>query len=107
MRIRASRVGCGRSEECCPQLEAQNRFNRDAVKPLPRTGGNYTSSRRARVRRGAIHVGAHHIRLNFVVLRLLSRRGMVDRVDEIPKFRRGRRDPARCRQGNPSGSVVY
>jgi hypothetical protein len=47
-----------------------------------------TSSRRTRVRRGAIHIGAHHIRLNFVALHLLSRRGMVDPVDEVPKLHR-------------------
>ena len=92
-------------KSAAPQLEAQNRFNRDAVKPTRRTGVPRPAAA-TRVRRGAIHVGAHYVRLNFVVLHLLSRRGMVDRVDEVPKFHgavaatlQGRR------QGNPSGGV--
>src|SRR4029450_9969555 len=39
-----------------------------------------------RVGRSAIHVGANYVRLNFVVVRLLSRRGRVDWVDQVPKF---------------------
>ena len=62
-----------------PQLEAQNRFNRDAVQPTRRTGVPRPPAA-PRVRRGAIHVRAHHVRLNFVALHVLSRRGMVDRI---------------------------
>ena len=88
-----------------PQLETQNRFNGDAVEPTRGTGVPRPAAA-ARVRRGAIHVGTNYVRLNFVVLHLLSRRGMVDRVDEVPKFHgavaatlQGRR------QRNPSGGV--
>src|SRR4029453_14812738 len=92
-------------KSAAPQLKAENRFNRDAVKPTRGTGVPRPAAA-ARMRRGAIHVGAHYVRLNFVVLRLLSRGGMVDWVDEVPKFHgavaatlQGRR------QGNPSGGV--
>ena len=88
-----------------PQLETQNRFNGDAVEPTRRAGVPRPAAA-ARVRRGAIHVGANHIRLNFVMLHLLSRRGMVDRVDEVPKFHGAvAATLQRRRQGNPSGGV--
>ncbi len=88
-----------------PQLEAQNRFNRDAVQPTRRTGVPRPTAA-PRVWRGAIHVGGHHVRLNFIVLHLLSRRGMVDGVDEVPQFH-GAVAAAlqRRRQGNPRGGV--
>src|SRR5947207_4398126 len=93
------------SKSAAPQLEAQNRFNHDAVKPTRGTGVPRPATA-PRMRRGAIHVGAHYVWLNFVMAHLLKRRGMVDRVDEVPKFRgavaatlQGRR------QRNPSGGV--
>src|SRR5215510_7354463 len=67
------------------QSQPQNRFNGDSVEPTRRTGVPGPAAA-ARVRRRAIHIGSDHIRLNFVVLSLLSRRGMVDRVDKIPEF---------------------
>src|SRR6185436_6039220 len=88
-----------------PQLEPQNRFNGDAVEPARRAGVPRPAAA-ARVRRGAIHVGANHIWLNFVMLHLLSRRGMVDRVDEVPKFHGAvAATLQRRRQGNPRGGV--
>src|SRR4029450_8942169 len=70
------------AKSAAPQLEAQNRFNRDAVKPTRGTGVPRPAATPC-VRRGAIHVRADYVRLNFVVLRLLSRPGMVDRVDKV------------------------
>src|SRR4030095_15308222 len=71
------------AKSAAPQLEAQTRFKRAAVKP-PRGPGVPRPAATPCVRRGAIHVGAHYVRLNFVVLRLLSRRGMGERVDNVP-----------------------
>src|SRR4029434_4751849 len=68
-----------------PQLETENRLNGDAGEPTRRAGVPRPADQTC-VRPGAIHVCTNHIRLNFVVLRLLSRRGMVDWVDEVPKF---------------------
>src|SRR4029450_1145992 len=88
-------------KSAAPQLEAQNRFDRDAVKPA-RGNGVPRPPAAPSVGRSAIHVGANYVRLNFVVVRLISRRGMVDWVDQVPKFhgavgatpqRRGQRDP--------------
>ena len=88
-----------------PQSETENRFNGDAEEPARRAGVPRPAAA-ARVRRGAIDVGAHHIRLNFVMLHLLSRRGMVDRVDEVPKFQGAvAATLQRRRQGNPGGGV--
>src|SRR4029450_2677271 len=88
-----------------PQSETQDRFNGDAVKPTRRTGVPRPAAA-PRVRWGAIYLGAHYVRLNFVVLRFLSRRGMVDWVDEVPKFHGAVAATLQCcRQGNPSGSV--
>src|SRR5215813_3527725 len=56
--------------------------------------------------RRAVHISADHVWLNFVMLGLLNRRRMVDRVNKIPEF-----DGAvavtlqrRC-QGDPGSSV--
>src|SRR4029453_14567061 len=88
-----------------PQSETQDRFNGDAIEPARRAGVPRPAAA-ARVRWGAIHVGTNHIRLNFVMPHLLSRRGMVDRVDEIPKIHGAVAATLQCcRQGNPSGSV--
>src|SRR5512132_620504 len=88
-----------------PQSETQDRLNGDAIEPARRAGVPRPAAA-ARVRWGAIYVGTHYVRLNFVVLRLLSRRGMVDRVDEVPKFHGA---VAATLQGhgqrNPSGGV--
>src|SRR4029450_13352265 len=82
-----------------------NPFGPHAVKPTGGTGVPRPAAT-ARVRWGAIHVGAHYVRLNFVVLRLLSRRGMVDRVDKVPKFHGAvAATLQRRRERNPSGSV--
>src|SRR4029434_3078425 len=92
-------------KSAAPQLEAQNLFNRDAVKPTRGTGVPRPAAA-SRVRRGAIHIGAHHIRLNFVVLHLLSCRGMADRVDKVPKFHRAIAATLQGRrQRDPSSSV--
>ena len=92
-------------KSAAPQLEAQNRFNRDAVKPTRGTSVPCPTAT-PRMRPGAIHVGAHYVRLNFVVLHLLSRRGMIDRVDEVPKFHGAIAATLQSRrEGNPSGSV--
>src|SRR4030095_13754520 len=88
-----------------PQFETQNSFDGDAVEPTRRTGIPRPAAA-ARVRWGAIHVGANHIRLNFVMLDILNGRGMVDRVDEVPKFPRAVAAALQSRrQGNPSGGV--
>src|SRR5688572_4168086 len=62
------------------QLKTQNRFDGDAVEPTRRARVPRPTAA-ARVRWGAIHIGTNYIRLNFVMLHLLSRRGMVDGVD--------------------------
>src|SRR6185436_12884689 len=85
------------------QLETQNRFNCDSVKPTRRTGVPCPAAS-ARVWRGAIDVSTNHIGLNFVALNLLGRCGVINRVDEVPKFhgaiaetlqRRRKSDPSR------------
>src|SRR4029453_10382970 len=92
-------------KSAAPQLEAENRFDGDAVKPTRGTGVPRPAAA-PRVGRSAIYVGANYVRLNFVVIRLLSRRGMVDGVDEVPKFHGAVAATLQCcRQGNPSGSV--
>src|SRR5512138_3906043 len=103
---RPARWDAGLETKCAaPQLESENRLNGDTVEPTRRAGVPRPAAA-ARVRRGSIHVGANHIRLNFVMLHFLNRRGVVDRVDEVPKFHCAiAATLQRRRQGNPSGGV--
>src|ERR1700752_3917253 len=85
-KLRPARRDAWLNSKCfTPQLEAQNSFDGDAVEPTRRAGVPRPTAA-TRVRPGAIHVGTNHIRLNFVMLHLFSRRGMGDGVDEVPKF---------------------
>src|SRR6476619_2578296 len=87
------------------QSETQNRFNGYAVEPTRRARVPRPSAA-ARVWRGAVHVSTSNIRFNFVTLNLLRSRGMVDRVDEVPKFEGAIAGTLqRRRQRNPNGCV--
>src|SRR5262245_2495214 len=88
-----------------PQLKPQNRFNGDSIEPTRRARVPSPTAA-ACVWRRTVHSSADQLWLKFVMLRVLSRGGMVDRVDKIPKFHgavaitlQGRCD------GAPSGSV--
>src|SRR5215470_8088905 len=87
------------------QSEPQDRFNCNSVEPTRRAGVPRPTAA-ACVRRCAVHIRADHVRLNFVMLGILNRCRMVDRVNKIPEF-----DGAvavtlqrRC-QGDPGSSV--
>ena len=94
-----------RSEECCLAIGSPESFESRRGK-ADSPNRCTTSSRRAPYAAGRRKRRRHDVGLNFVVLRLLRRGGMVDWVDEVPKFHgavaatlQGRR------QRNPSGSV--
>src|SRR4029453_6490192 len=103
-KLRPARRDAWLNTKCLtPQLEAQNRFDGDAVKPTARARVPRPTAA-ARVGWGPIHIGTNHVRLNFVMLHLFSRRGMVDRVDEVPKFHGTIATALQCRRkGDPCG----
>src|SRR5690349_392736 len=67
------------------QSEPQNRFDCDSIEPTRRAGVPRPAAA-ACVWRRAVHISADHVWFNFVMLSLFSRRGMVDRIDKVPKL---------------------
>src|SRR5262245_6578867 len=64
--------------------EAENGFERDAVKPTRRACVPRPAAPPG-VWRSAIHIGADHVRLDFVTVHVVSCRRVVDRIDHVPK----------------------
>src|SRR5215510_1867823 len=76
-----------RLETKCAALQSkpQDRFNCNSVEPTRRPGVPRPPAA-ACVWRSAVYISADHVRFNFVIVSLLSCRGMVDRVDKVPKL---------------------